>query len=346
MNSPIAVVGAGAWGTALALILEQKGLTIRLWEYFPEYAEVLAMTRENPKFLPGVRIPVSIQITSDIKTAVAGCQTIILAVPSQVLRSVTKQLVNSQVQPAIVVSAAKGIERGSLCRMSEIIAQEFGNGPDVCVLSGPSHAEEVSRRIPTSVVAASQNPETVRVVQELFMTEYFRVYSSSDVAGVELGGALKNVIAIAAGVVDGLGLGDNTKAALITRGLAEMSRLGRAFQAEPETFAGLSGIGDLVVTCTSKHSRNRRVGEELGRGRKLPDILASMEMVVEGVETTRSAERLAESKNVEMPITVQMSRILFAGLSPREAVKALMQRPRKAETETSSGGGWEGTQWR
>ncbi|MCK5242305.1 NAD(P)H-dependent glycerol-3-phosphate dehydrogenase [bacterium] len=333
-QNPIAVIGAGAWGTALAVLLAQKGHAIRLWEYNAEYAKVLETTRQNPKFLPGLSIPEQISITSVLDQAVADCSTLVMVVPSQVFRSVIKQIVACQAKPKILISASKGIECDTLCRMSEIVVQEFLPASDFCVLSGPSHAEEVSRGIPTSVVAASASRDTAGIVQELFMTESFRVYSSTDVAGVELGGSLKNIIAIAAGVVDGLGLGDNTKAALITRGLAEMSRLGIALQAQAETFAGLSGMGDLVVTCTSRHSRNRRVGEELGRGRKIDEILNEMEMVAEGVETTRSAKKLADAKQVEMPITTQMSRILFERLDPHIAVKALMQRSRKAENET------------
>lgn len=330
-TSPVAVIGAGAWGTALAILLAQNGRSVRLWEFYPEYATVLAGTRENPKFLPGVAIPDTIAITSDLQAAAEKCRIVVLAVPAQVLRTVIRPLASGPEPPSVVITASKGVEQESLLRMSEIVQQELGVATQVCALSGPSHAEEVGRGIPTSVVAAAQDPEIAQLAQTLFMTNRFRVYTSEDIIGVELGGALKNIIAIAAGVADGLGLGDNSKAALLTRGLAEMTRMGEAFQARPETFAGLSGMGDLVVTCTSQHSRNRRVGEELGRGRKLADILNEMEMVAEGVETTRSVRQLAHKHGVDMPITEQVYRILFDGVTPQDALQRLMQRPRKAE---------------
>ncbi|MBN1595640.1 NAD(P)-dependent glycerol-3-phosphate dehydrogenase [candidate division FCPU426 bacterium] len=331
-GQPLAVIGAGAWGTALAMILSQKGYAVRLWEYYPEYAQVLDTARENPKFLPGIVIPKSICISNDLAETVRNCRILVVAVPAQAVRSIVTRLADCQATPEIIVSASKGIEKSTLCRMSEIIRQIFGRLPGVVALSGPSHAEEVSRGVPTSVVAASESTLAAEQVQDIFMTDSFRIYSSADVAGVELGGALKNVIALAAGVSDGLGLGDNTKAALLTRGLAEMIRLGKALHADAETFAGLSGIGDLVVTCTSQHSRNRRVGEELGRGRPLSEVLMNMDMVAEGVETTRSTVQLAERESVEMPITYCMHRILFEGMTPLAAVTELMQRPRKAET--------------
>jgi glycerol-3-phosphate dehydrogenase (NAD(P)+) len=336
MTNSIAVIGAGAWGTALATILAEKKQEVRLWEYFAEYAEVLKTTRENPKFLPGVKIPREIFITHDLAEAVHNCQTVILVSPSQKLRAVAKRLVELSIQPEYIVTASKGIENDTLQRMSEIVVQEFGQGPKVCALSGPSHAEEVSRRIPTSVVAASKDMAAAQHVQNILMTEQFRIYTSDDIVGVEMGGALKNVIAIAAGMVDGLQLGDNTKAALITRGLAEMRRLGMALKARPETFAGLSGLGDLVVTCTSRHSRNRRVGEELGQGKSLKEILAHMEMVAEGVETTRSVWALAQRLKVDMPITHAVNRILFENCSPQAALKSLLQRPQKSEYEANT----------
>lgn len=330
-TSPVAVIGAGAWGTALAILLSQNGRAVRLWEFYPEYAKVLASTRENPKFLPGVAIPDTIAITSDLRTATENSSIAVLAVPAQVLRSVIHPLAAGPAKPAVVITASKGIEQGSLARMSEIVQQDLGAATLVCALSGPSHAEEVGRGIPTSVVAAAKDPEVAQLAQTLFMTDRFRVYTSEDIIGVELAGALKNIIAIAAGVADGLGLGDNSKAALLTRGLAEMTRMGEACQARAATFYGLSGMGDLVVTCTSQHSRNRRVGEELGRGRRLADILNEMEMVAEGVETTRSVRQLARKHGVEMPITEQVYRILFDNATPQEALQTLMQRPRKAE---------------
>ncbi|MEW6516588.1 MAG: NAD(P)H-dependent glycerol-3-phosphate dehydrogenase [candidate division FCPU426 bacterium] len=337
-DHPIAVIGAGAWGTALARLLANKGHQVRLWEHFPEYAEELRDTRENRKFLPGVPIPRSVEITSDPAEAVAGAELVVMVPPAQHFRAVARRLAAAGAKPRWVLSASKGIEHGSLSRMTEIIRKEFPAGVMAGALSGPSHAEEVGRDLPTSVVAAADDGQTAEVFQEAFMNDSFRVYTSEDIAGVELGGALKNIIALAAGVVDGLELGDNAKAALITRGLAEIGRMGAALGARAETFAGLSGLGDLVVTCTSRHSRNRRVGEELGRGRQLTDILAGMEMVAEGVETARSAYQLAQHLGVDLPITEQVYRLLFSGLPPAEAVKRLMQRPRKPEMPAARGG--------
>jgi glycerol-3-phosphate dehydrogenase (NAD(P)+) len=332
---PIAVVGAGAWGTALARLLANKGRQVRLWENFPDYTEVLRNRRENPKFLPGVVIPASVEITSDPGQAVAGADLVVMVPPAQHFREVAQRLVAAGAKPKWVLSASKGIEHGSLARMSEIIREVFPADVVAGALSGPSHAEEVGRDLPTSVVAAAAESRAAEVFQEAFMTDAFRVYTSPDLAGVELGGALKNIIALAAGMVDGLELGDNAKAALMTRGLAEISRMGAALRARPETFAGLSGLGDLVVTCTSRLSRNRRVGEALGRGRKLEEILSGMEMVAEGVETTRSTYQLAQRLGVDLPITEQMYRLLFSGVPPDRAVKELMQRPRKAEMPTA-----------
>lgn len=334
---PIAVIGAGAWGTALARLLALKSRRVRLWECFPEYAEVLRSRRENPKFLPGVAIPDAVEIVSDLGQAAAGAELVVMVPPAQHFRQVAQRLVAAGATPKWVLSASKGIEHGSLSRMSEIIRETFPADVMAGALSGPSHAEEVGRDLPTSVVAAAAKSRAAEVFQEAFMTDAFRVYTSSDVTGVELGGALKNIIALAAGIVDGLGLGDNTKAALMTRGLAEISRMGAALRARPETFSGLSGLGDLVVTCTSRHSRNRRVGEALGRGQKLADILTGMEMVAEGVETTRSAFQLARRLGVDLPITEQVYHVLFSELPPAQAVKRLMQRPRKAEMPAACG---------
>lgn len=331
MNPPVAVIGAGAWGTALALVLARKGIAVKLFEYFPDYAVELQQTRENHKFLPGVKIPENIMITNDLKEAILPESIVVLVVPSQALRSVMKKISHANLAPKAIISAAKGVEENSLARMSEIIEEEFEGHCDIGVLSGPSHAEEVARQLPCTVVAASHHEAVSKEVQNLFTDDYFRVYTSSDVVGVELGGSLKNVIALAAGVLDGLQLGDNAKAALLTRGLAEITRLGVACGAKPETFAGLSGMGDLVVTCTSRHSRNRRVGEELGRGRKLQEILDEMEMVAEGVKTTRSAYALGKRFQVELPIINEVYQILFEDKSPESAVRLLMQRPNKSE---------------
>lgn len=331
MDHPVSIIGAGAWGTALALILANKNIPVKLWEYFPDYAKELQNSRVNHKFLPGITIPDNVMITNKLKEAAQDCPIITLAVPSQSLRSVTRQLGQLEILPKIIITASKGIEKTSLARMSEIITEQFSEKADIGVLSGPSHAEEVARQLPCTVVAASNREIAAKEIQRLFTNDRFRVYTSTDMAGVELGGALKNVIALAAGVVDGLGLGDNAKAALMTRGLVEIARLGTACGALPETFAGLSGMGDLIVTCTSTHSRNRRVGEEIGRGRSLEEILDNMEMVAEGVETTKSAQALGERYQVELPIINQVYQLLFENKSPLEAVNLLMQRPYKSE---------------
>lgn len=330
----LAVLGAGSWGIAVAVLLSNKGYDIALWEFDPEEAEKLAALRELPAKLPGIKIPPKIQITNDLSESMNGSQGVILAVPSHTMRQTAKSI-SELLSPKVtfIVSLAKGIENNTLCRMSEVLVQELP-GPytyHVSTLSGPSHAEEVSREIPTTVVAASYRSEVAALIQETFTTSSFRVYTSGDLIGVELGGSLKNVIAIAAGVLQGLKLGDNTIGALMTRGLAEMVRLGRKLGADPLTFSGLSGVGDLITTCISKHSRNRYVGEQLGLGRKLSDILGSMSMVAEGVKTTRSAFELARIHNVEMPITTQMYNILFEDKEPAKAVHDLMTRSLKPE---------------
>lgn len=331
MSEPIAVIGAGAWGTALAMILAGQGRTVNLWEYFPDYARELQTHRENYKFLPGITIPNQITITNDLGACVQDAAIIVLVVPSQALRGVVQKLAQLAVTPRILVSASKGIENNSLDRMSQIIQDAFDSRCSVVALSGPSHAEEVARGLPCTVVAASADEPAAEEIQILFTNDHFRVYTTSDIVGVELGGSLKNVIALAAGILDGLSLGDNAKAALLTRGLAEIARLGQACGAARETFAGLSGMGDLVVTCTSQHSRNRRVGEEIGRGRRLDDILTDMEMVAEGVQTTRSALALGQRMDVELPIIEQVHEVLFANKSAKDAVRVLMQRPFKPE---------------
>ena len=330
----IAVLGAGGWGIAISNLLHQNGHEVALWEFFEADCRRLAEMRERPDKLPGIKIPVGILITSDIHLALAEAVGLALVVPSHVMRSTTKLVAKASANEfEFVVHLAKGIENNTLNRMSEVLLQEL---PDpyhnlVSCLSGPSHAEEVSRNIPTTVVAAAANIGIAELVQAAFANDYFRVYTSTDMIGVELGGSLKNVIAIAAGILDGLGLGDNTIGALLTRGLAEMVRLGRRMGADPITFSGLSGIGDLITTCTSKHSRNRYVGEQLGRGRKLDEILASMNMVAEGVKTTKSAYDLARKYDVEMPITAEMHKILFENKDPKIALYDLMTRSPKPE---------------
>ncbi|MBN1352920.1 NAD(P)H-dependent glycerol-3-phosphate dehydrogenase [candidate division KSB1 bacterium] len=331
----ISVLGAGSWGTALALVLYANGCEVTLWEFQKEAAEKLDHIRENLQFLPGIAIPRGIFITSDLEQAISNKSMLILAVPSHVVREVARQIHALRMKnKPIIVNVAKGIENESLLRMSQVIRESLPDIPEesLAVLSGPSHAEEVSRQIPTAIVAASVSVDTAKFVQSTFMNNYFRVYRSRDVIGVELGGALKNIIAIAAGICDGAGFGDNTKAALQPRGLVEMARLGVKMGADRMTFAGLSGMGDLIVTCMSKHSRNRFVGEQVGKGRKLADVLKDMVMVAEGVRTTKSAYELSRRYNVEMPITEQAYYILFEGKSPREAMYELMLRDPKSES--------------
>ncbi|MFH1905548.1 MAG: NAD(P)H-dependent glycerol-3-phosphate dehydrogenase [bacterium] len=329
-NKKICVLGAGGWGTTLAIHLYKKRFEVSLWEAFPDYAEVLLKQRKNPKFLPGIDIPAEIYITSKIDEAISDASLVVYAVPSHVMRKVAK---SSHVPEGVVkLSVAKGIENKTLKRMSEIIAEETSN-TNIVILSGPSHAEEVVRGIPTTVVVSGKDMDVAKHVQTIFMAENFRVYTNSDVIGVELGGALKNIIAIAAGISDGLGFGDNTKSALLTRGLAEIKRLGVKMGANPHTFSGLSGIGDLITTCTSKHSRNRFVGEQIAKGRTLSQILDSMSMVSEGVKTTQSAYSLSERYSVDMPITTEIHEVLFNNKDPRKAVMDLMTRDAKSEIE-------------
>ncbi len=329
----ISVLGAGGWGTTLGILLHYNGHQVTVWEYQKNYAKELSKKRVNSVYLPGVNIPEEIIITHDLKESVNQKNLIVLAVPSQFLRSVVEQISYSDIKNTILVSVAKGIENKHLMTMSQMLKDVHPHLSDeqIGVLSGPSHAEEVSRRIPTAVVAASTEHETSKSIQAAFMNSYFRVYSSTDILGVELGGAFKNVIAIGAGIIDGAGFGDNTKAAIMTRGVAEISRLGLAMGARPETFAGLSGMGDLIVTCISKHSRNRYVGEQIGKGKTLKEVLKGMEMVAEGVETSRSASKLAEKNNVETPITTEVYKILFEDKDPVKATTDLMTRDMKTE---------------
>jgi glycerol-3-phosphate dehydrogenase (NAD(P)+) len=311
----VTVLGAGGWGTTLAILLHYNGHSVTLWEYQKSYAKELIKKRINSE------------------DATTDKNLIVLSTPSQFLRGVVKKIYYSNIKNTIVVSVSKGIEKGTLMTMAEMLVDVHPKLPkeQIGVLSGPSHAEEVSRRIPTVVTAASEDEETSKTVQTAFMNSYFRVYSSTDILGVELGGAFKNVIAIGAGIIDGAGFGDNTKAAIMTRGVAEISRLGLAMGAKPETFTGLSGMGDLIVTCMSKHSRNRYVGEQLGKGKKLKQILKSMEMVAEGVETSRSASQLAKKFDVETPITNEVYKILFEDKDPVKATNDLMTRGMKME---------------
>ncbi|MCC6844795.1 MAG: NAD(P)-dependent glycerol-3-phosphate dehydrogenase [Bacteroidetes bacterium] len=324
------IIGAGGWGTALATILSANGLEPTLWVRERETADTINNTHENSAFLPGVTLSKSIRVVNDLAAA-AGAPVLVLAVPTQYIRETVKKNV-ALFEGKIIINVAKGIERGTGLRVSQILREAAGITPEnYVVLTGPSHAEEVARNTPTAVVAASENQEAVKIAQEAFSTASFRVYSGDDVIGAEIGGAVKNIIAIAAGIIDGLEIGDNAKAALITRGLAEMSRLGAALGADVRTFAGLSGLGDLIVTCDSRHSRNRRVGEEIGRGKQLPAILSEMRSVAEGVWTTESVLALADSLGVEMPIAAQVGDILFRNKSPRAAIIELMTRETRSE---------------
>ncbi len=327
----VGFVGAGSWGTTLAVHLASLGHDVLLWSHGADQYHRLRTDRTNEMYLPGVAFPASLTVVEHAAQA-AEAPIVAIATPTQYIRGVMADVPARALASCLVVSISKGIERGSLMRISQLMAATHGvEAERFVVLSGPSHAEEVAAGIPTLVVAASPELEAAAQVQHLFTSDTFRVYRSDDLVGVELGGALKNVIAVCAGIIDGLGYGDNTKAALITRGLAEISRLGIALGAYPQTFSGLSGLGDLVVTCTSRHSRNRFVGEQIGKGRTLAEITAEMRMVAEGVTTTASAHELAQRHGVETPIIDQVYRVLFEGKDPREATYALMTRQTKHE---------------
>ncbi|MFN8176377.1 MAG: NAD(P)H-dependent glycerol-3-phosphate dehydrogenase [bacterium] len=322
------VVGGGSWGTALGCLLARKGVQTRLWARDGEALARMTGSRTNERYLPGVVFPESLELTGRLEDVAEG--TVVLCVPTRAQRELARRLAGLGRSRA-VLCAAKGYEPETRKRMSEVLREELGKDACVAVLAGPSHAEEVARSIPTSVVVASEDEACARHFQELLLDATFRVYTNPDLLGVETAAALKNVIAIAAGVCDGLGFGDNTKGALLTRGLAELSRLGRALGARPETFSGLAGIGDLVTTCTSVHSRNRRLGELVARGVPLEDACARIGMAVEGIGTTRSALAIAATSGVELPITQQVAHVLFEGREPRKALGELMTRDAKAE---------------
>jgi len=326
------VVGAGAWGTALADLLARNGHEVRLWAYEPDVVESINSKHENLRFLRGHALSPFVKALSDVRHAVEGAELVTLATPSQVLRRIIKSAAGSLPLSAPVVVATKGIEQGTLCLMTEVAEQEI-SGATVVAISGPSFAVEVIGCQPTAVVVASASSDAAGIAQRAFSSPYFRTYTHSDVIGVELGGALKNVMAVATGIAEGLGLGFNARAALVTRGLAEMTRLGTALGAEPGTFAGLAGLGDLVLTCTGSLSRNRAVGVELGKGRKLEDVLKDRETVAEGVVTAQSARELAAREGVEMPIVDTVNRVLFEGQSARSAIAALMTRELRAEVD-------------
>lgn len=327
----ISILGDGGWGTTLAILLHQKDFKVTLWGAFADYVAYLNKKRVNTKFLPEVKIPKDIEITPDLKCAIKDKQLFIFAIPSEYLRRILKKIkLFNYSRDAIYLSVTKGIETGTLKRMSEVIHDELGN-IKLAVLSGPTIAYEVAQGIPTTAVVASGDERIRKYLQDIFMTERFRIYTNDDVIGVELGGSLKNIIAIACGISDGLGFGTNTKAALLSRGLSEISRLGEAMGARPRTFSGLSGLGDLVTTCISLYSRNRFVGEQIGKGKTLRQIKAHMQMVAEGLPTTKSAHTLSLKYKVDMPITKEIYLVLYKNKSPLQAVKDLMRREKKEE---------------
>ena len=334
--SEISIIGGGAWGTGLAIVLGRKGThRVRLWAHETDVCDSITQQHVNERFLPGRRLPESVSASNDLAAVLDGAQIIVSVMPSQHCRTLFERMRPFIPHDALIVSATKGLEESSLARMTEVISGvlQKESGGSVGALSGPSFAQEAARGDPTAITVASQSSDLLRTVQQEFSDTCFRVYMNSDVVGVELGGALKNIIAIAAGICDGLGLGHNSVAALITRGLAEMTRLVVASGGRAETMAGLAGLGDLVLTCTGGLSRNRSVGVELGRGKKLPEIIAGMHgMVAEGVFTTTAAVGLAQARRVEMPITEQMHAILHEGKSPKEAIQELMTRSGKRET--------------
>ena len=330
-RAAVAVLGAGSWGTALAAHLERAGHAVVLWARDPCVAGAVAAARVNERYLPGVTLGPGVRVSSDIEEVAAAAPFVVMAVPSHGLRAVARQVRGCVVPEAVLVSAVKGLEANTLARMSAVIAEEIPSRP-VVVLSGPSFAGEVAGGRPTALLAASPDASAAGAVQDTFRGRSVRLYATDDVAGVEIGGALKNVIAIAAGVVEGTGMGQNAMAALITRGLAEIARVACAEGARRETLAGLSGLGDLVLTCTGASSRNRYVGIELGRGRRLADVLAGMHMVAEGVRTTGAALALGARHGIELPITSQMAAVLEGTRTPREALELLMDRPQKRES--------------
>ena len=333
----IGVIGAGSWGTALAVLLHKNGHNITVWSIIEAEIEMLKQKHEHLDKLPGVKLPDDMCFTTDLEEAVKGMDALVLAVPSPFTRSTSKLLKSVVEEGQIIVNVAKGIEEDTLMTLSDIIEQEVPQA-EVAVLSGPSHAEEVGRGIPTTIVVGAKKRETAEYLQNLFMNDVFRVYTSSDVLGIELGGALKNVVALAAGVADGLGYGDNTKAALITRGINEIGRLALAMGANFETICGLTGIGDLIVTCASMHSRNRRAGILIGQGKSMQEAMDEVKMVVEGVYSAKAAMGLSKKYDVQLPIIEQVNLVLFEGKKASDAVKDLMLRDKKIEISETQ---WE-----
>lgn len=331
----VAVLGAGSWGTALSIVLADNQHDVRLWTHRQEQAEEINKLHKNERYLKGVELPEQIRAYHDLEAALKDVTAVVFVVPTKAIREVCQLVKQHLKHRVMVIHATKGIEPDSLKRVSEMIEEELPENlyEDIVVLSGPSHAEEVSLRQPTTVTVSSTNINEAEKAQDLFINENFRVYTNPDIVGVELGGALKNIIALGAGISDGLGYGDNAKAALITRGLAEIARLGSSMASNPLTFAGLTGVGDLIVTCTSVHSRNWRAGNLLGKGYPLEDVLEQMGMVVEGVRTTKAAYQLSAKQSVEMPITAGIHRILFNQEHPKDVVDQLMTRGRRHEME-------------
>lgn len=334
----IAVFGAGSWGTALALVLADNGHRVELWARRKQLVEEINTMHTNEQYLPGVILPKNITATNSLEEASSGADTFVLVVPTKAMREVLHDLNATITHPVVIVHASKGIESTTCKRISEIISEEIvpENRQNIAVLSGPSHAEEVCSRHPTTVTVSSTDSNSAKYIQDLFINQRFRVYTNPDMIGVELGGSLKNIIALGAGMSDGIGYGDNAKAALMTRGLAEIARLGTKMGANPLTFAGLAGMGDLIVTCTSIHSRNWRAGNLLGKGRDLDEVLNGMGMVVEGVRTTEATSLLAKREEVEMPITNGIYHVLFEQREPKAAVESLMNRMRTDEVDDLS----------
>ena len=333
MSKKVAVLGAGSWGTALAMVLEENGNDVRIWSHKAKQADEINLKHTNKFYLPSVVLADSIKATHHIEEAIKDAEVIVFVVPTKAIREVAKKVAPFLTKPTVIVHASKGLEQESHKRISEILEEEIPESKRqaVVALSGPSHAEEVALKDLTTITAASTNEDAAKIVQELFMNDYFRIYTNDDIIGVELGAALKNIIAVGAGALQGLGYGDNAKAALMTRGLAEISRLGVAFGADPITFLGLSGVGDLIVTCTSIHSRNWRAGHLLGKGNSLKEVLESMGMVVEGIATTKAAYELAQEKGIEMPITAAIYEVLYNGAKVEDIIVSLMQREGKSE---------------
>ncbi|PMQ01650.1 MAG: glycerol-3-phosphate dehydrogenase [Dictyoglomus sp. NZ13-RE01] len=332
MEKIITVLGAGSWGTALSIVLSQKGYKIRLWNKNKQLIEEIEKDRENKKYLLGIKIPHNVDLEADLEKALYKSDIVLFTVPSHAFREILKLAKPYIRKETVVVNGAKGLEVDTLYRLSEVYQEEMpANYLNYSVISGPSHAEEVSRNMPTALVVSAFNKKIQEYVQETFMLPTLRIYTNNDLVGVELGGALKNVIALATGILEGIGFGDNAKAALITRGLAEITRLGVKLGANPITFSGLTGLGDLIVTCTSWYSRNRRAGIEIGKGKKLDEVLSSIGMVVEGVKTTKAVYELSKIYNVDMPITEQTYYVLYENLSPLSAVQNLLNRDKTIE---------------